>query len=92
MDLSVDLAIASREELIHVIGQLLRHIEAVEARIAELEGQQKPPADGLGERKPPSWVKANRIGRPKKDRKKRAHGFARRREEPTHMGERSRPI
>ncbi len=87
MELSVDLATASREELIHLIGQLVRHIEALETRIVELEGQQKPPKDALGEQKPPSWVKANRPARPKKERKKRTHGFARRREEPTHRVE-----
>lgn len=87
MDLSVDLATASREELIHLIGQLLRRNAALESRVAELEGQQKPPPDGLGEQKPPSWVKANRPARPKKGRKKRVHGFARRREEPTHRVE-----
>jgi len=87
MELFVDLATASREELIHLIGQLLSRIAALEARIAELEGQQKPPPDGLGEQKPPSWVKANRPARPKKERKKRVHGFARRREEPTHRVE-----
>jgi hypothetical protein len=84
MVLPVDLATASREELIHLIGQLLSRIEALEARISELEGQQKPPPDALGEQKPPSWVKANRPARPRKERKKRAHGFARRGEEPTH--------
>src|SRR3989304_486089 len=87
MELFVDLATASREELIHLVGQLLSRIEALEARISELEGQQKPPPDGLGEQKPPSWVKANRPARPKKERKKRVHGFARRREEPTHRVE-----
>ncbi len=87
MGLSVDLATASREELIHLIGELLCRIESLEARIAELEGQHKPPADMLGEKKPPSWVKANRPAGPKKERKKRAHGFARRREEPTHRME-----
>src|SRR3990172_11400001 len=87
MELFVDLATASREELIHLIGQLLSRIAALEARIAELEGQQKPPPDALGEQKPPSWVKANRPARPRKERKKRAHGFARRREEPSHRTE-----
>lgn len=87
MELSVDLATASREELIHRIGQLLSHIEALEARIAELESRPRPPPDALGEQKAPSWVKANRPARPGKERKKRAHGFARRREEPTHRTE-----
>ena len=64
MKLSVDLATASREELIHLIGQLLIRIEALEARIAELEGQQPPPPEALGEQKPPSWVKAKRPAGP----------------------------
>ena len=99
MKLPVDVGAASREELIEVIGQLLSYIEvlrsensALQARIAALEGQQKPPtdgpADGLKEaKKPPSWVKANRPPRGKRERKKRVHGFARRREEPIHRVE-----
>lgn len=87
MNLPVDLATASREELLHLIGQLLERIGVLEARIAELEGQQKPPRDALGAKKPPSWVKPNRPTGPKKERKKRAHGFARRRQEPTHRVE-----
>ena len=71
-----------------MVSQLLDHVEALEARIAELEGQQKPPREGVKERKPPS--KANRPARPKQERKKRAHGFARRREEPTHRVEHAR--
>ena len=51
-----------------------------------LEGQPKPPT-GVKERKPPSWVKANRPARSKGERRKRPHGFARRREEPTHRVE-----
>ena len=87
MKLPVNLAGASREELIEIIGQLISLIEAQETRIAELEGQQKPLDAGLRERKPPSWVKANRPDRPRKERQKRTHGFARRREEPTHRVE-----
>ena len=68
-------------------SQLLDHVEALEARISELEGRQKPPTEGGKERKPPSWAKANRPDRPKKERRNRAHGFARRREEPTHRVE-----
>ena len=41
----------------------------------------------LKERKPPSWVKANRPARSKGERRKRPHGFGRRREEPTHRVE-----
>ena len=87
MNLSVDLAIASREELLHLIDQLLEHIAVLEARNVELEGQPKPAPDVLGEKKPPSWVKPNRPAGPKKARKKRVHGFARQREEPTHRVE-----
>ena len=47
MNLPVDLAAASRQELIEVVGQLLSYIGTLEARIAELEGQAKPPTDGL---------------------------------------------
>ena len=68
-------------------SQLLDHVEALEARISELEGRQKPPTEGGKERKPPSWAKANRPDRPEKERRNRAHGFARRREEPTHRVE-----
>ena len=87
MKLTVKLAGASREELIELTGQLISIIEAQETRIAELEGQQKPLDTGLKERNPPSWVKANKPARPKKERRKRTHGFARRREEPTHRAE-----
>ena len=91
MNLPVDLAAASREELIEVVGQLLSYIGTLEARIAELEGQAKPPTDGLKpglkQGTPPAWVKANRPARAKKERRKRTHGFARRREEPTHKVE-----
>ena len=99
MKLPVDMAAASREELIEVIGQLLSYIEvlrrenrALQARIEALEGEEKRPtdgpADGLKEaKKPPSWVKANRPPRGKKERKKRVHGFARRREAAAHRME-----
>ena len=87
MDREVNLGRASREELIQLVSQLLDHVAALEARISELEGLQKPPTEGGKERKPPSWAKANRPDRPEKERRNRAHGFARRREEPTHRVE-----
>ena len=91
MERPVDLATLSREELIGLVGQLLSHIEALEARIAELEGQpklpSKPAGGGVKERKAPGWTKANRPTQPKKERKKRTHGFARLRDEPTHWVE-----
>ena len=91
MERPVDLAALSREELIGLVVQPLSHIEALEARILELEGPRKPPTDGVKERKPLSWVKANRPARPKKERRKRSHGFARRRDEPTHRVEHAFP-
>ena len=82
-----DLGGFSREELIELVGRLSGHIQVLEARIAELEGQQKPPTGAGKERKPPSWVKANRPARSKGERRKRPHGFGRRRDEPTHRVE-----
>ena len=70
-----------------MVSQLLDHVAALKARISELEGRQKPPTEGGKERKPPSWAKANRPDPPKKERRNRAHGFARRQEEPTHRVE-----
>ena len=95
MDRDVNLGRASREELIQLVSQLLDHVEVLEARISELEGRQKLPTEEGKERKPPSWVKAcpvldtgaNRPDRPRKERRKRTHGFAWRREEPTHRVE-----
>ena len=55
---------------------LVREIsEVVEVRLADED-------DGA-----PSWVKANRPARSKGERRKRPHGFGRRREEPTHRVE-----
>ena len=87
MSLPADLAGFSREELIELVGRLFGHIQVLEARIAELEGQQKPPPDAGKGRKPPSWVRANRPARAKGERRKRPHGFGRLREEPTHRVE-----
>ena len=87
MSLPADLAGFSRGELIELVGRLFGHIQVLEARIAELEGQQKPPPDAGKGRKPPSWVKANRPARSKGERRKRPHGFGRLREEPTHRVE-----
>ena len=84
MSLPVDLSAASREELIEAVGQLLSYIGILEARVKELEGQRTPPTGGGKPGTPPAWVKSNRPARAQKERKKRTHGFARRREEPTH--------
>ena len=49
MDLPMDLNVASREDLIEVAQQLLSYIGTLEARIKELEDQQKPPTGGVKE-------------------------------------------
>ena len=117
--LDVDLATASREELVGLIFRLLEREQVVGGRLRELErrldsqdsrggGSSGPKAQGsasgaesgpeseaekdpLGERpsrkQPPEWVKANRPSRPKKDRKKRGRGYARRLDKPTHRVE-----
>ena len=63
MELPVDLAALSRGELIGLVGRLLSHIEALEARIAELEGQLKPPTDAGKKPKPPSQGQPDRQPR-----------------------------
>ena len=92
MSLLEDLAGFSREELIELVGRLFGHIQVLEARIAELEGQPKPPTAAGKARKPASWVKANRPARSKGERRKRPHGFGRRQEEPTHRVDTPRPV
>ena len=91
MSLPEELAGFSREELIELVGRLFGHIQVLEARIAELEGQQKPP---LLSARWPGRSGSRRLGsRPtgppagKGERRKRPHGFGRLREEPTHRVE-----
>jgi hypothetical protein len=54
---------------------------------AKPEPEQDPLSEQPGGKQPPDWVKPNRSIRPKKERKKREHGYARRLDKPTHRVE-----
>ena len=71
----------SREELITLLHQMAERIAALEA---DNERLRKDPPPGVA-RAVPSFVKANRIPREKKVRKKRDHPHFRRRQEPTEV-------
>ena len=70
-----DLATATREELIAII-------EALAARVAELEEENRRLRGGGG-KDVPAWVKPNRPKQEKGERKRRGQAFVRRREQPT---------
>jgi transposase len=74
-----DLRSASREELLELIAILLARVEALEARVAELEEENRRLRGGGG-KAVPAWVKPNRPPREEKPRKPRGQGFVRRRE------------
>src|SRR5579863_8918772 len=85
-----DLNSLSRSELVSLVEQLHLAMRALQERVAALEEEnQKLRArlsggDGGATTKPaPSWVKAKRPERPKKERKKRDRPAFRRRDEPT---------
>src|SRR5919197_819022 len=80
----------AREELVVLVRDLLlvnaeqqTRIARLEEELARLRGGPPPKA----EREAPSFAKRNRPAKEKKPRKPRAHGFARRREEPTRVVE-----
>lgn len=66
------------DQLQTIVGQLLGEIERLKG---QLSGGGSP--DDGATRQPPEWAKANRADRPKRARKQRVHGFARRRDTPT---------
>ncbi len=74
-----DLTALPQAELIRIIYEQYDHIQALERQIAELRAQ----LDKQGPPKPPLWVKANVHSQPKRDRKKRSHGYARTCDTPT---------
>ena len=92
---TMDFETLPKEELIVLLGQALGHIEAQEERIQSLERvlvalqQEIDRLKGNPPPKPkpetPAFVKANAPKREPKTRKKRPHGFARPRSEPTEV-------
>ena len=75
MEAEVDLQSASRETLLAVIGELRRRVEHLEAQLAS-----RGPSAGM-----PGNKRSSKRRRPetRAQRKRRLHGFARRRMEPT---------
>jgi transposase len=84
----------TRQDLIRLLGKqqetILRQEERIrllEEHVGELEeeiAQLKSKLAGKGSSMP-EWLKANRAGHPKRDRKKRKKSFTRRRETPTEV-------
>ncbi|MCA1605012.1 MAG: transposase, partial [Acidobacteria bacterium] len=82
--MKVDVEQASRAELIELVKQLLARVQLLEARVQELEAENERLRSGDRQKELPSWVKANRAtSGEKKERKKRARGYGRHRQEPT---------
>jgi transposase len=76
-----DLDALTREELIALAKQLYTHVTQLEAELARL---RKDPPSGAA-RAVPAFVKADRVAKEKKERKKRSRSYVRRREEPTEV-------
>jgi transposase len=84
----LDLENATREELVELNLQLIAQVQFLQERVKHLEAELDSSRGGGSKSNPPSFVKANRPARSKnKKRKKRAHGFARCKEKPTHYVE-----
>lgn len=78
----MDLLSAPRSELIRIIYEQQDRIAVLEVQIVELRSRliDQGPKDKTS---PPSWVKPNIKTKPKKERKKRNKGFARKLDTPT---------
>ncbi len=88
--MNVDFEKVSRDELIELIKQLLARVQVLEDRVQDLEAENERLRSGGGNKQSPSWVKANRSPTSdKKERKKRAGGYGRQRQEPTTVIEHS---
>jgi hypothetical protein len=79
----LDLDNATREELIQLNLQLIAQLQLLQERVKQLEAELESVRGGGSKSDPPNFVKANRPTRNKKKRKKRAHGFARKLDNPT---------
>jgi transposase len=75
-----DLGRASRAELIALVSALLGKVERLEARVAELEEENRRLRKGGGGKDVPAWVKPNRSEQQKQVRGRRDRAFVRRRE------------
>ena len=78
-----------REELITIVLELHDAVEALKDQVSALEeeNEQLRSRLGGGGKEVPSWVKANKPERRKKERKNRGKWYGRRRETPTEIVE-----
>lgn len=84
----MDFDALTREELIVLLKQALTTIEGLKAEIAALKHESDPPqGPPVAKAKPtvPDFVKPNTPKRKQTPRKKRPHGFARKRQDPTQV-------
>lgn len=82
--MKLDLDNATREELIQLNLQLVARLQILEEQVLQLKAELESLRGGGSKSNPPSFVKANRPARSKiKKCKKRAHGFARKLDNPT---------
>jgi transposase len=86
-----DLQALTKEELLALLTQAMTTLQAQQARIhaleqeiARLKSGSAPPPSSPQKPTPPAFVKPNAPKRPSKGRKKRAHSFVRKRQQPTH--------
>lgn len=78
----MDLNTAPRSELIALIYTLRDQIEALQTQITELKANKPTDADAPPKPSLPSWVKVNSKKKHTETRKKRSHGFSRKRSTP----------
>ena len=76
----LDLENATREQLIQLNLQLIARLQLLEECVKQLEAELESLRGGGSKSNPPIFVKANRPAHNKKKRKKRVHGFARKRD------------